>query len=260
MEKKIEFTLGMSAWFWVVAVGKHHTRFLAAQKTRATHKPRIPDTPCRDKLPVLTEEEEIKRGEAGDPLLLSQMAITFSDDKPKKQKKAKHKLWIYTSQKCKETGKMVQVPSHNLASGQANSSMRVPDTEAGIYLFANTFVQKRYDIAELEVTSSLPPTIELIEKYVDAEDIEEPMRSYTITKLQDKFNLKFLSFQANVRACWNTINHTANVEHQEFHLILADPRLKAILSYPHYQRYWHVKYGDFSGTKYAMFMYRICIV
>ena len=246
------------SWFFVRAEGKNFTRCLAKLNTRADYKPYVADTKYRDNGPVLTEEEEIKRGEAGDPLLITQLTATKGTQDTRNNNIPLHQFWIYEPKKS-PSGETVDVPAPNKASGQMRSSMIVQDQESGIYLLANAFINKRYDLAEAELLSSLPPTVAAVEKIVDAMDIEEPMRSYLITKLLDKFNLKFLSAQENLRAFWNTILHVGNVEYQELCQILDDATLRAVLSYQHYQREWHKKYGDFSGTKYVMYIHRLCI-
>ena len=228
--------------------GTHYTRFTCRVKTRKELKPYVPDKGYRDQGPVLTEAEEMKRGEAGDPLLPSQMVA--DNDKSKYE----YKLWTVVQEKAGD--QMVEKKVHFPATSGMTSSKYVRDTEAGCQFINNVLVQQRYDILEEEILLSLPPTREVIEETVDGRiKTPEPMRTYTVIKIQDRFNLKFLGVQANARACWNTINHTANLEHQEFHKILDDPNLQAKLSYNCYHKIWHKEYGDFNSTKYV-----ICIV
>ena len=242
----MHFSTNDNGWFRITCDGKHYNRFFCTLKTRSKWKPYVPDTGYRDQGPVLTESDEIKRGEAGDPLLPSQIAATLTND----SSKFDHHLWGTPLEKV--DGKMRKLKKHNQLSGPTNSSLKIRDTDAGFMHLCNLNVQQRYDVTEKEVTSGLPPTVAAMEKIADSKGLEEPMKNNVIIKMQDRLNLKFLGVQANLRACWNTVNHVANLEHQNFYEILDDPNLQAVLSYDCYPRRWHAVYGDFIGTKYVM--------
>ena len=247
-KKPIDWKIDKASWFKVVSDGSNFLRFTCRVKTRPNLKPYVPDTPHRDNGPVWTEAEEIKRGEAGDPLLLSQIAATMTKD----NQDFEYRLWA--EQKDEDENGQISIKKvHNDTSKLTNSFMRVPGRESGFYCWFNLFVQERYDLAEQQAISSLPPTIQAMEKLVDGKGIKEPMRSNIIVKIQDRFNWQFLGVQANLRACWNTVIHVGNLEERQFDKILTKPNLKAVLQYDCMQQRWHVEYGDFSGTKYVMY-------
>ena len=251
-QKKIpEWQPYHASWFTVSTKGKHYFRFVAKIKTRKHYKPFVPDEPYRtDHTEVFQIEEELKRGESGDPLPITMIKSTL-----KTTKEGEYRLWREIKQPSPDGGPPVTVKAPHPTNTPSNSSLTIDVEEAGFMFLYNCLLQQRFDLVQEALTNQLPPTDEQIEQMIEDKGFEEPLKTNLKIKLKDYFNIWWIGVHQNGRAMWDTVNHVGNMEHRELYRVLDDPQLRAQLYVRCYQRQWHVVYGDFTGTLYVACFY-----
>ena len=205
--------------------------------------------------PRLTEQEQIKRGEAGDPLLKYDMEFPtrFNDTPPPRSEYTLYKMVPKTDPKTKTT---TTVPIAHNPPNSAGSNVKLNPGNSGFMTAYTLILQKQYGKFEQLLLNWIPPRDEDIRHSLEASPAingEKLIANFTI-KIKDMLNLLFLGFHKNLRSCWNTISHSPNLSHPEFHRILDNQDLDGCYYYPCYQKYWHIIYGDFEGNKYVNFV------
>lgn len=248
-----------NSYFGLYAQGKHFTTLVPKIKTRPGYKPWFPPDRASAQLSI---EEEKKRGEAGDPLLIGQMDAQC---KMVMHPKEEYRLWM----EVKETnanGQEVIVKKPYDVGATANSLMRVVAKQSGFLAIYNINLQQRYELMQELATGYIPPTKEqakeLIQEKIKTEDKQLDPRvieDWTL-KTIDNFNLYFLGIHQNLAGTWNTVSHLPNLEHREFYRVLDDEKLKCQLEVTCYQKQWHTEKGNFLGEKYVSLLWCILLV
>ena len=190
----------------------------------------------------------MKRGEAGDPLLESQMATVWSPPKNTEHRLFKSETTKNSKTRTKTT---TLVPIAGL-DVNVNSLMKVDSAQTGFAATYNMFLQARFDEYERTFYYHIPPTEEAMKHTLKSKNVPDGVIDDMVIKLTDVHNRFFLQFHQMAPYVWDPHNGYPNLQHENFCDILDDEKNGIDLNYTCYQTKWSIIHGNFCGEKYVL--------